>query len=56
MDLHRLPLCDTPDRLAARLYLALRVECACCTFYRGVVFVGLPIGFAIGLAMGVLAC
>jgi hypothetical protein len=32
-----LPLCDREDRLAARFYEALRVDCACCTFYRGIV-------------------
>lgn len=31
-----LPLCDTPDRLVARLYTALRVDCGCCTWVRGV--------------------
>lgn len=28
-------ICDKPERLAARLYDALWVECGCCLFYRG---------------------
>lgn len=46
--MRRLPLCDTPDRLAARIYIALRVDCECCTFYRGVFILGLPVGFILG--------
>ena len=46
-----LPLCDTPDRLGARLYLALRVRCHCCTFYRGVLL-GMIVG---ALAAGLVA-
>lgn len=45
--IHRaLRLCDKPDRWGARLYVAVRSECGCCTFYRGV---------AIGVLAGGLA-
>ncbi|MCC6380456.1 MAG: hypothetical protein IT519_16695 [Burkholderiales bacterium] len=36
-------ICDSPDRLAARLYVWLRVDCPCCTFFRA---------FALGLILG----
>jgi hypothetical protein len=32
-----LPICDHPERLGARIFIALRVDCDCCTFWRGVV-------------------
>jgi len=31
-------VCDTPDRIPARIFRALGTECACCSFWRGVVF------------------
>ncbi len=43
-------ICDTPDRLAARIYLWLRVDCQCCTFWRAWVaggFCGAAIGGAV---------
>jgi hypothetical protein len=48
-----LPLCDTPDRLGARMYLALRVRCHCCTFFRGVAL-GMLFGAAIASAVAAL--
>lgn len=46
--IHRaLRLCDKPDRLGARLYIAVRSECGCCTFYRGV-----AIGVLVGCVCG----
>lgn len=41
-----IPLCDDPRRLGARLYVALRVGCGCCTFFRGC---------ALGMAIGMIA-
>ena len=38
-------VCDTPDRVPARIYRALAVECQCCTFWRGVLL-GVAVGFA----------
>lgn len=44
--IHRaLRLCDRPDRWGARLYVAVRSDCGCCTFYRGV---------ALGLILGMI--
>ena len=43
-------LCDRRERLAARLYVALRVDCSCCTFYRGVV-----LGIALGITIASLS-
>lgn len=43
-------ICDTPDRFAARVYLALRTDCPCCTFVRGVAL-GLVIGAAAAAAV-----
>lgn len=28
-------MCDKPTRIPARIFMALRVECECCTFWRG---------------------
>lgn len=42
-------VCDTPDRLAARAFLALAGRasgCPCCSFYRGLV-----LGFLSGAAL-----
>jgi hypothetical protein len=36
-------LCDHPDRIAARIFVALRSDCNCCTFWRAIVL-GLCIG------------
>jgi hypothetical protein len=46
-----LPLCDREDRLAARIYSALRVDCDCCTFWRGVV-----LGLVVGAIAAALVC
>ncbi len=44
--IHRvLRLCDRPDRWGARLYVAVRSDCGCCTFYRGV---------ALGMIFGII--
>lgn len=43
-------LCDDPDRFAARVYLALRTDCPCCTFVRGV-----ALGFLLGTAVALAA-
>jgi hypothetical protein len=37
-------VCDRRDRVAARVYLALRTDCGCCTFWRGVVLGGVTAG------------
>lgn len=29
-------VCDTPDRIPARIFAALESKCPCCTFFRGV--------------------
>ena len=29
-------VCDDPDRIGARIFRALRSDCPCCTFWRGV--------------------
>ena len=39
-------VCDTPDRLPARIFIAMRVDCNCCTFWRGVLL-GIAVGFII---------
>ncbi len=46
--IHRaLRLCDKPDRWGARFYVAVRSDCGCCTFYRGVA-IGLLSGGLVG--------
>jgi len=42
--------CDHPDRYAARLFVALKSDCPCCTFYRGIA-VGITLGAAIVAAL-----
>jgi len=44
-------ICDTPDRLVVRAYLALWVECGCCTFYRGAILLGVPVGAVLMAAL-----
>jgi hypothetical protein len=36
-------ICDRPERIAARVYVALRSDCPCCTAYRF---------FALGVVLG----
>jgi hypothetical protein len=39
-------ICDTPERIPARIFIALKSGCQCCTFWRawllGVATSGLP--------------
>ena len=49
--IHRaLRLCDRPDRWGARMYVAVRSDCGCCTFYRGV-----ALGIIFGIICGAFA-
>jgi hypothetical protein len=34
-------ICDTPDRIPARIFRALGSTCACCAFWRGFVLCAL---------------
>jgi hypothetical protein len=46
-------ICDTPDRIPARIFLALRNDCACCTFWRGVAL-GLALSLCIFVPIAIL--
>jgi len=47
-------ICDTPDRIPARIFLALRSDyCACCTFWRGVAL-GLALALCVFVPIAIL--
>lgn len=37
-------VCDTPDRIPARIFAALGTSCPCCAFWRGAVFGAAVVG------------